>query len=287
MDRSLIFVIFLASLVNISFGQYNLEWSSGNLGQYGWGGAYGFDIDNDRLVEFEVRRSGQYTFYNGNYTVSWAISFPGYDYMTLAHPRDTDGDGLLVPLNTDNDAAGEVVIAGYYFSGSAYYGRFRVYDAVTRNLEFESSLITGFYGNVTIEDIDGDSRDEIILNRFGSASTEAYVDVYACIAEIGEGKVSYGIRSSFKAYPNPASQTVTIPFSISKEESGLPLKVAIYDELGREIRTLSESKDAAPGDYRLVWDRADNEKATVPPGNYFVRIAKGQRIETKSIQLVR
>ena len=46
--------VFIVLLIGISFAraQYTAEWTSNNLGQYGWGGAYGYDIDNDGLVEF-------------------------------------------------------------------------------------------------------------------------------------------------------------------------------------------------------------------------------------------
>lgn len=287
MDRSLIFVIFLASLVNISFGQYNREWTSSNLGQYGWGGAYGYDIDGDNLVEFEVRQSGQFTFYNGNYTAAWTIAWPGYDYLGVAHPRDINGDGLVVPLNTDNDAAGELVISGYYFSGATYYGRFRVYDALTRNLEFESSLLTGYYGSATVEDIDGDGRDEIILTRFGSVTTESYVDVYAFQTDIADGKKSYQLRSSSSPFPNPSTSDIIIPLDIGPGDAGKAVSVVIFDEAGRRVTGLFEATTTAQGEYRLNWDGTDDAKVRVPAGSYFVQIRIGERTETKSVTVVK
>lgn len=269
------------------YAQYTAEWTSPNLGSYGWGGAYGYDIDNDGLVEIETRSSSAITFYNGNYTIAWSISFVGYDYLNVFHPRDIDGNGISVPLNTDNDGAGELVIAGYYFSGSTYYGRFRVYDAVTHTLEYESSLITGFYGNGSLEDIDGDGRDEIIIVRFGSTTSESYVVVYAYTLKIDEQKESYEVRSTFKTFPNPANKTVTIPFSIDQEEVNHPIKVCIYDETGKQIKILMANNRAAQGDYRLIWNGTDEKDFDVPSGNYFVHIVKGNREYKNTIKWIR
>ncbi|MEO0205815.1 MAG: FlgD immunoglobulin-like domain containing protein [candidate division WOR-3 bacterium] len=271
----------------LSFCQYTAEWTSPNLGQSGWGGAYGFDIDNDGMVEIETRSSSQITFYNGNYTVAWNIPISGYDYLNVLYPRDIDGNGLLVPLNTDNDGAGELVVTCYYFSGSTYYGRFRVYDASTHSMEFESPLITGFYGSGSLEDIDGDGRDEIIINRFGSSTSESYVVVYAYTQKIDEQKDSYEVHSTFRTFPNPASNIVYIPFAIEEHETFTPLLVKIYNIAGQLVKTLMKSDNPAPGDYRLIWDGTDDNGSVVSSGTYFVSIIAGQKEYRNEIRFIR
>ncbi|MEO0184668.1 MAG: FlgD immunoglobulin-like domain containing protein [candidate division WOR-3 bacterium] len=271
----------------LSFCQYTAEWTSPNLGQSGWGGAYGFDIDNDGMVEIETRSSSQITFYNGNYTVAWNIPISGYDYLNVLYPRDIDGNGLLVPLNTDNDGAGELVVTCYYFSGSTYYGRFRVYDASTHSMEFESPLITGFYGSGSLEDIDGDGRDEIIINRFGSSTSESYVVVYAYTQKIDEQKDSYEVHSTFRTFPNPTSNIVYIPFAIEEHETFTPLLVKIYNIAGQLVKTLMKSDNPAPGDYRLIWDGTDDNGSVVSSGTYFVSIIAGQKEYRNEICFIR
>jgi len=281
------YVLLISSIISMSFAQYTAEWTSPNLGQSGWGAAYAFDIDNDGLVEFETRSSSQFTFYNGNYTVAWNISFPGYDYLNVFRPRDIDGNGILVPLNTDNDGAGELVIAGYYFSGATYYGRFRIYDASSHNQEYESPLITGFYGNGTLEDLDGDGRDEIIIVRFGSSTSESYVVVYAYTTDVKEQQGSYEIRTKFETFPNPSNNTVTVPFSIYETEASKPLEISIYDQTGRLVKILLESNQAAQGDYRLIWNGTDENGGRVSSGSYFVHILKGGEESVNDIKYIR
>jgi len=283
--KKTIFLLSLLAWMTVALAQYGVEWTSANLGSYGWGGAYGYDVDNDGLVEFEVRANAQYIFYNGNYTSDWTISFPGYPYVYAVHPRDIDGDGRVIPLNTDADPAGELVVTGYYLSGSTYYGRIRVYDASSHNLEWESPLITGFSGSATEEDIDGDNRCEIIITRY--TSTESYVDVYNCTSDIAEDNPKYEMASSVKAFPNPLSASLKIPFSVGMEEAGSALRVAIYDELGRALRVLTDVKSAAPGDYRLIWNGRDDNGREVSQGNYFVHVRIGEKVNRQMVSLIR
>ncbi len=265
--------------------QYGVEWTSPDLGSYGFGGAYGYDVDSDGLVEFEVRGNAFFTFYNGNYSTAWTISFPGYPYVYAVHPRDTDGNGLVVPLNTDADAAGELIITGYYLSGSTYYGRLRVYDANSHALEWESPLITGFAGTASEEDIDGDGRCEIIITRF--LSTESYVDVYNCTSDINESGVKYERTSSLRVIPNPSSGEVAVPFTITRDQDGLGLSVAIHDVSGRRIRLLMESASAVPGDYRLEWNGKDGDGRSAAAGSYFVQIRIGTNVSSRELTLIR
>lgn len=269
--------------------QYTAEWTSGNLGQYGYGGAYGYDIDNDGLVEFYIRQINQITFYNGDYTVEWNIFVPGYDYVSVIQPRDSDGNGMCIPLNTDNDAAGEIIIAAYYYNtgNNTYYGKFRIYDAVTRVMEYESSQITGFYGTACQEDIDGDNRDEIILTRFGSTTTSSYVDVYAYTGAGTCENVSYSIIHSIASTPNPATNNTSIQFSINSEECHTPVKVAVYDVTGRCINVLLEMTLGVPGIYDLIWDGKDLHNQSVPSGTYFITVTKEDIEEHTQVQIIR
>jgi len=215
--------------ITFCFAQYNAEWNSGNLGSYGWGNAI-IDIDNDGLCELAVNANNSLTFYNGDYTICWSIPFSGFPYTGYVTPRDVNGDGLIVLTNTDNDASAELVIYGYRVTPQ-YEGKIRVYDAVTRNLEWESPLISGLC-NANIEDIDGDNKAEIIVNRI--VSSTYYVDVYAYSGSSINDDI-YSHKSSTGFFRNPIPQ------------SALPKDSEIYDLLGR----IQKTQDITKGIYFL------------------------------------
>jgi len=283
-----IIILFIGFVVFL-WAQYSNEWTSSNLGQYGWGGAYGYDIDNDGLVEYYVRQAGQLTFYNGDYSVEWSISVPGFDYVSITSPRDIDGNGLSIPLNTDNDAAGEIIITAYYYNtgNNTYYGKFRIYDAATRIMEYESPQITGFYGSATQEDIDGDGRDEIILTRFGSSANTSYVDVYAYTGTGINENTSYALKERIIVNPNPATSSTSIMFSITPDECNDPVRVSVHDVSGRCIRVLFFTAQAIPGTYEFIWDGMDESGMDVPSGTYLITVRTEHKNQCKQIQIVR
>jgi hypothetical protein len=288
--KSTLLGLFVACILShVGFAQYASEWTSPNLGQYGWGGAYGYDIDDDGLVEYFTRQVEHLIFYNGDYVVEWNISFPGYDYVSVIQPRDIDGDGRVVPLNMDNDAAGEILVVGYYYDTGnyTYYGKFRVYDAGTHALEFESSSITGFYGTATLEDIDGDGRDEIIMARYGASST-SYVDVYAYAGSAVEyqNRQYCQCSSSSTSFPNPSCGEVHIHAAVTPDKPQNLLKVTIYDNTGRKVKTLADIADPFPGDYVFTWDGKDENGSCAPAGQYFVHITTKHKKDIQKIILL-
>ncbi|MEO0102506.1 MAG: hypothetical protein ABIK81_02260 [candidate division WOR-3 bacterium] len=200
------------------FAQYSIEWSSGNLGSYGYGSAW-LDVDEDGLSELQIRKSDTLIFYNGDYSVKWRIAFPGFTYISPITPRDIDGDGLIVPVNTDADASKELVVIGYRYTNQ-YEGKIRVYDVNTRNLEWESQLLSGLLGSGNCEDLDGDGKAEIIINRI--INSNYYVDVYAYAGQ-GTGD-SYSKSFTTPIISNPINKT-SLPEGIKE----------IYDLTGRSV----------------------------------------------------
>lgn len=276
-------------LCGICFGQYSSEWSSGNLGSGGYGGAYGYDIDNDNLVEFYVRSTEQLTFYNGNYTIAWNISFPGYDYVSVIQPRDIDGDGLVIPLNFDNDGTPEIMIVGYYYDQNLYnyYGRFRIYDANSHALEFESPTITGFYGTASLEDLDNDGRQEIILVRFGSSTSSSYVDVYAYSGSGSDEGTSYEVRQQLCVEPTIAKRTFDIEYTLDPAQLDLPITIMISDQTGCQVRTFNVTRPVNSGVHHLVWNCMDDQRRPVPAGIYFAMVKIGDMQLAKKMLVIR
>jgi len=81
----------------------------------------------------------------------------------------------------------------------------------------------------------------------------------------GNKVVSYALAD---AYPNPFNPSTTISFSLSKPE---PAELAVYDMLGRLVRTVAHG-DMADGAHTVVWDGRDGEGRQSASGVYFYRL---------------
>ena len=86
-------------------------------------------------------------------------------------------------------------------------------------------------------------------------------------------------------YPNPSNSSITLDFFSSNYKND-NAKIAIYDLLGRPIKTvnilLNENKN-----YSWVWDGLDMLDQEIPAGIYFLIITVGQKIETQKITFLK
>jgi len=84
-------------------------------------------------------------------------------------------------------------------------------------------------------------------------------------------------------YPNPFNPTTSIKFTLKK--SGY-IKLAIYDMLGREVKTLLKGKKNA-GEYSVSWNGVTNDGLKVPSGMYYYRLESNSYKQTKKMLLLR
>lgn len=84
-------------------------------------------------------------------------------------------------------------------------------------------------------------------------------------------------------YPNPFNPSTRITYSILE---GAPVKLDIYDILGRKIRTLVNEVQN-PNTYTLVWDGLDEHGSLVSGGIYFYRLQAGTSVETRKMVLLK
>lgn len=87
-------------------------------------------------------------------------------------------------------------------------------------------------------------------------------------------------------YPNPFNPSTIIKFTIPGVETPYraslqQTKLAVYDILGREIKTLL-NKPMQPGNYEIEFNGSD-----LPSGVYFYRLASGNFSETRKMVLLR
>lgn len=89
-----------------------------------------------------------------------------------------------------------------------------------------------------------------------------------------------GSFTLLKNYPNPFARQTTITYKIPKERTtGLPVRLVVYDVLGRRIRTLVDDR-RFPGEFTVVWDGRDSQGQRIASGTYFCHLAAGPFQET-------
>jgi hypothetical protein len=92
-------------------------------------------------------------------------------------------------------------------------------------------------------------------------------------------------------YPNPfmlktmsgSGTSTVIRYRLQKDA---PVKLTIYDMLGREIKQLVNRREP-PGDQTAVWDGTNSHDEKVPSGIYFYRIQVGKLSEVRKLILMR
>lgn len=97
--------------------------------------------------------------------------------------------------------------------------------------------------------------------------------------EVSEDKA---MPQSFKVYqnsPNPFNAQTTIPFSLSSQER---VKIAVFDVLGRNIRTLAD-KVFSPGNHAVLWDGTDSTGREVTSGIFFYKLIGKKQTVTKKM----
>lgn len=84
-------------------------------------------------------------------------------------------------------------------------------------------------------------------------------------------------------YPNPFNTSTRIAYSLA--EAG-PIRVDVYNILGRRIRTLVDEVKPA-GRHEVLWDGTDDQGAPVASGIFFYKIEAGQFVETRKMVLMK
>jgi hypothetical protein len=89
----------------------------------------------------------------------------------------------------------------------------------------------------------------------------------------------------YQNYPNPFNPATTIRFSVgtpSEQVAGSdPVKLTLYDALGREIKTLV-NENLKPGTYEVEWDATN-----YPSGIYFYQLSTTGYNQTRRMVLIK
>lgn len=85
------------------------------------------------------------------------------------------------------------------------------------------------------------------------------------------------------AWPNPASASVVIPFSLTESK---PVIIHVFDITGRIVQSISIENPNA-GNNTLFWDTTDEHASRVPTGIYSIRIVSGDLSGSTNIVVIR
>jgi flagellar hook assembly protein FlgD len=80
-------------------------------------------------------------------------------------------------------------------------------------------------------------------------------------------------------YPNPGRSLSTLRFGLPKSAA---VSLRVFDAAGRLVREL-ENGVLPAGEYTSTWDLRGTRGDRVPAGVYFVRMALGAQVITRSV----
>jgi glucose/arabinose dehydrogenase len=157
-------------------------------------------------------------------------------------------------------------LAGKYVYGDFCSGRLWAFDPVSL-ADPNEQLPVGTFGGLTSfgEDADG----ELYLVRTNGRVYRFFSDSNT---STDDGVPQTAARLS--VYPSPASHAVSV--EVSAAAAG-PVRVAVYDVLGREVAVLHDGP-APAADEPLTFDAAD-----LPAGLYVVRMESAQATLTRNV----
>jgi hypothetical protein len=176
-----------------------------------------------------------------------------YDDAAIMPVDAVAGDGAMEVAW--NASSGKLRIAVFDWNGGE------------SSLNAGDPLISVFYsGDVAYEDAVFDvSRSEFSDICGRSAECRYRVELSANIDPTSEFRAT---SISVSCYPNPFNSSVTVGYGIPFDGQ---YDIAIYDILGREVRSLGDGFfRAGPG--RITWDGKDRFRNPVASGVYFVRL---------------
>ena len=128
-------------------------------------------------------------------------------------------------------------------------------------------------------DLDWDGIEDI-TDYFGSAPDMGAYEYFIALGVDNDGlPTSYMIHQN---YPNPFNPVTTLRYDLPEDAL---VNIAIYDMMGRQIRTLISSQHSA-GYKSVQWNATNDAGSPVSAGLYFYMIQAGDFKQTKKMMLL-
>ncbi len=170
---------------------------------------------------------------------------------------DIDGDGLMdylfLAANPATQKISQVVRMEYTGTGDLADSTSYDWSVLFENTNTESDL-----RGITIDDVDGDNKTDVLVTNVDVASTDEAI-LYILESETAvsvEGKpVIVEDFSLFQNYPNPFNPSTTIEFDLRKSGH---VTLTIYDVLGKRVATLVNEALQA-GNHKVAFNAGNLE----------------------------
>lgn len=226
---------------------------------------------------------------NDNSTIRDTINIPGSGALTsinvflaVRHTYCADLDitlrapnGQTRDLTSDNGGTGEDILT-FFVDGSPSVTTAAFYPPWSRIAGPEVTMGnfggTNYQGNWILEIADDAGGDTGSLIGWGIRFNNAVTSSDPVSTNIP------GVYKLYQNYPNPFNPVTNIKFDIPKSS---PVKIVIYDIIGREVKTLvNEFKNA--GAYEMNFDASN-----IASGTYIYRIEAGDFVDVKKMVLIK
>jgi glucose/arabinose dehydrogenase len=261
---------------------------------YAWGfrnpWRFAFDVDTGRLWLADVGQNA----YEEIDIVEKGLNY-GWDVVEGLHcfepSSNCDQTGLTPPVWEYSHALGRSITGGYVYRGArvpdligkyiyADYGSGRIWaltyegPGAVENVELANT-------NLNITTFGQDAERELYL---ATAGGEIYRFAKTSTTSNEEQEVpGMGYRLG-RNYPNPFRERTVIAYTLDRSAQ---IELAVYDELGRRVRTLVPRSARAPGAYTVTWDGRGEVGKRLSGGVYFCRLASSDGpVVTRRVILV-
>ena len=212
----------------------------------------------------------------GGQTGAIAMVSPTRGYATSSAWPTYD----ILPFDLSTGEVGEKLSGnsgGYIPDMAGDKGRLIVADRGTEdNLDAAGLLI---YDGTTGDLIAGPISTGLPPNSIAVMSDE---EMFTAVLE--ERAVLPQSAGLGNAFPNPFNAGIQIPFVVEKAE--VRVELAVYDALGRKVRTLVDGSLFA-GSHSVSWDGLDQAGAVVGNGAYLVELQVGEFRTTGKLMLLK
>ncbi|QXD17100.1 PQQ-dependent sugar dehydrogenase [Rhodocaloribacter litoris] len=216
----------------------------------------------------------------------------GWNVMEGTHcfnpPSGCDDTGLIPPVWEYDHSLGASITGGYVYRGAAVpelAGKYVYADFISGRvwaLTYDGTRATSeqlLDTSLGIASFGLDEQGELYLCAF-DGRIYRFVPVMSSAREALPGQTLH----LGAGYPNPFRGETTIPFTLDRPGR---VQLAVYDLLGRVVRTLVSSRPG-PGPHAVLWDGHDETGRPLPGGVYLYRlVVDGTPVATRRLVLVR